>query len=158
MTTHIEEIVSHLGAALAQRAPSDDKIIMEHIEAAHKFAVALLRRTGSTNTVALNECSPGPWTVLEDDGGQPQIDDDNLGPWTISDGQSDLANVYSRENATTPQISRTVSIANARLMASAFAMRQTLDEIVAESAGWRVEPSPRGVLERIHLSAKNIGQ
>ena len=155
MTTHIEEIVSHLGAALAQRAPSDDQIIMEHIAMAYKFATRLLRDVqGRPNTVALNECSPGPWAVLEDDEGQ--IDDDCLGPWTISDGQSDLANVYSRENATTPQISRSVSIANARLMASAFTMRQTLDEIVAESTGWRVEPSPRGVLERIHLSAKAV--
>lgn len=35
------EITGHLGAALAQRVPSDDPIIMGHIEAAYKIAESL---------------------------------------------------------------------------------------------------------------------
>jgi hypothetical protein len=33
---HLENILGHLGAAIRQRAPSDDKIIMDHIEAAYE--------------------------------------------------------------------------------------------------------------------------
>jgi biotin synthase-related radical SAM superfamily protein len=36
----LRTIGGHLGAALVQRAPSDDAIIFEHIEAAHTLAVA----------------------------------------------------------------------------------------------------------------------
>lgn len=36
----IEEAIGHLGAAMAQQSPSDDKIIMDHVRAAHD----LLRR------------------------------------------------------------------------------------------------------------------
>ena len=35
---HIENIIGHLGAALRQQAPSDDKIIMGHIRDAYDAA------------------------------------------------------------------------------------------------------------------------
>lgn len=37
------EIIGHLGAALMQRAPSDDQIIAEHIDAALAIATNLRR-------------------------------------------------------------------------------------------------------------------
>jgi hypothetical protein len=44
----LEEIRAHLGAARIQRAPSDDKIIAEHIDAAFELArVALAKGAGS---------------------------------------------------------------------------------------------------------------
>ena len=35
MSEKLEEIIGHLGAALNQQAPSDDKIIMGHVRDAH---------------------------------------------------------------------------------------------------------------------------
>jgi hypothetical protein len=43
LNTLLEEIVGHLGAARIQRDPSDDKIIAEHIDAAHEAAVTAWR-------------------------------------------------------------------------------------------------------------------
>lgn len=45
MTTEdrLLEIIAHLGAAVIQRAPSDDKIIMDHVQDAHNLAVQLRR-------------------------------------------------------------------------------------------------------------------
>lgn len=45
MTTdeRLLEIIGHLGAALIQRAPSDDKIIMDHVQAAFDIATRLRR-------------------------------------------------------------------------------------------------------------------
>lgn len=37
------DIMSHLGAAKCQRAPSDDQIIAEHIDRAHEIATATYR-------------------------------------------------------------------------------------------------------------------
>lgn len=37
------EIIGHLGAAVIQRAPSDDKIIMDHVQDAYDIAVKLRR-------------------------------------------------------------------------------------------------------------------
>ena len=37
----VEEIIGHLGAALSQETPSDDKIIMGHIRAAYEAAEAI---------------------------------------------------------------------------------------------------------------------
>ena len=42
MIEQLEEIIGHLGAALNQQAPSDDKIIMGHIREAHAAAKSLL--------------------------------------------------------------------------------------------------------------------
>lgn len=41
--SHLESIIGHLGAAKMQRAPSDDRIIAEHIEAALDVATAARR-------------------------------------------------------------------------------------------------------------------
>lgn len=35
---HLEDVVGHLGAALRQQAPSDDKIIMDHVREAYEAA------------------------------------------------------------------------------------------------------------------------
>lgn len=35
---HLENVVAHLGAALRQQAPSDDKIIMDHVRDAYEAA------------------------------------------------------------------------------------------------------------------------
>jgi hypothetical protein len=40
----LELIIGELGAAMGQRAPSDDRIIAEHIESAHGIALAAWRR------------------------------------------------------------------------------------------------------------------
>ena len=37
------EIIGHLGAAVIQRAPSDDEIIMDHVHDAYDLAVKLRR-------------------------------------------------------------------------------------------------------------------
>lgn len=37
------EIIGHLGAAVIQRAPSDDKIIMDHVQDAYEIALQLRR-------------------------------------------------------------------------------------------------------------------
>lgn len=37
------EVIGHLGAALIQQAPSDDKIIMDHVRDAHDIAVQVRR-------------------------------------------------------------------------------------------------------------------
>lgn len=39
----IDEIASHLGAAVMQMLPSDDRIICEHVRTAHALALALRR-------------------------------------------------------------------------------------------------------------------
>ncbi len=39
----IEEIVAHLGAAMSQMIPTDDKYICEHVRAAHDLAKMLRR-------------------------------------------------------------------------------------------------------------------
>ena len=45
---HLENIIGHLGAALRQQAPSDDKIIMGHVREAYESAKkALLVVEGS---------------------------------------------------------------------------------------------------------------
>lgn len=41
--SHLESIIGHLGAAKMQRAPSDDRIIAEHIETALDIATAARR-------------------------------------------------------------------------------------------------------------------
>lgn len=41
--TQLLEIMGHLGAALIQQAPSDDKIIMDHVRDAHEIATKLYR-------------------------------------------------------------------------------------------------------------------
>lgn len=38
MKIHLENIVGHLGAAIRQQSPSDDKIIMEHVREAYEAA------------------------------------------------------------------------------------------------------------------------
>lgn len=38
LTQHLENIMGHLGAALNQRAPSDDIIIMNHVQEAYNAA------------------------------------------------------------------------------------------------------------------------
>lgn len=37
------EIIGHLGAAVIQRAPSDDQIIMDHVQDAYELALQLRR-------------------------------------------------------------------------------------------------------------------
>lgn len=37
----LDEICGHLGAAVGQMLPSDDRIICEHVKAAHEFAKLL---------------------------------------------------------------------------------------------------------------------
>lgn len=72
--------------------------------------------------------TPGPWRYLEDHDG------DAAGqPLTVCDASNnDLANIYSREDATV-DISRQAAIANARLIASA----PDLLAVVQRSAeGW----------------------
>lgn len=53
MMTATEEailtIIGHLGAAQMQRAPSDDRIIAEHIDAALKIAMSLRRIDGAAS-------------------------------------------------------------------------------------------------------------
>ena len=39
----LDKIRAHLGAAKMQRAPSDDKIIADHIDAAHAIACRALK-------------------------------------------------------------------------------------------------------------------
>lgn len=41
----VEEILGHLGAAKMQLTPSDDRIISDHIHAAHALALVLFRST-----------------------------------------------------------------------------------------------------------------
>lgn len=41
--TLVEEILGHLGAAKMQIQPTDDRIIADHIQAAHALALALFR-------------------------------------------------------------------------------------------------------------------
>lgn len=50
----IEAIIEHLGTAAIQRAPSDDKIIADHIDAAlaHAKAAHQALTTGDTNRPA----------------------------------------------------------------------------------------------------------
>lgn len=43
IATLVDEIVSHLGAAISQSIPTDDQRIMEHVRAAHGLA-RILRR------------------------------------------------------------------------------------------------------------------
>jgi hypothetical protein len=44
ITTKVEQIIGHLGAALMQSSPSDDQIIIDHIRKAHELAIALRRQ------------------------------------------------------------------------------------------------------------------
>lgn len=69
--------------------------------------------------------TPGPWTFLE--GGRTEEDGNAGHPLTICgpDGD-DLANVYSRDDATV-NISREEAIANARLMTAGPAMLEALE-------------------------------
>ena len=39
----LEEAIAHLGAALLQQAPSDDKIIMDHVRDAHTILQVVTR-------------------------------------------------------------------------------------------------------------------
>lgn len=41
IATHLDRIIGHLGTAAAQRAWSDDKIIMDHVDEALEAAQAL---------------------------------------------------------------------------------------------------------------------
>ena len=41
-TQHLENIIAHLGAALRQQSPSDDRIIMDHVREAYEAARKLL--------------------------------------------------------------------------------------------------------------------
>lgn len=56
----LEEIRGHLGAAKMQRAPSDDAIIADHIDASHKLANDALTKDASKPdgrpSYALEEC------------------------------------------------------------------------------------------------------
>lgn len=48
---HLENVICHLGAAIRQRAPSDDPIIMGHVEAAYEAAKkALIVAEGRDHT------------------------------------------------------------------------------------------------------------
>jgi hypothetical protein len=42
--SELEEITSHLGAAIMQSTDSDDKIIMDHVKAAHEIAKIIRRK------------------------------------------------------------------------------------------------------------------
>ena len=42
--TELDEIVSHLGAAITQSVASDDQIIMDHVKAAHEIAKVVRRQ------------------------------------------------------------------------------------------------------------------
>ncbi len=44
ITTKVEQIIGHLGAALMQTSPSDDQIVIDHIRNAHELAIALRRQ------------------------------------------------------------------------------------------------------------------
>jgi hypothetical protein len=44
ITTKVEQIIGHLGAALMQAAPNDDQIIIDHVRKAHEIAIALRRQ------------------------------------------------------------------------------------------------------------------
>ena len=41
----VEELLGHLGAAKMQLTPTDDRIISDHIHAAHALALVLFRST-----------------------------------------------------------------------------------------------------------------
>jgi hypothetical protein len=41
ITPKVEQVIGHLGAVLMQTAPSDDKIIIDHVRKAHELANAL---------------------------------------------------------------------------------------------------------------------
>lgn len=61
--------------------------------------------------------TPGPWRFLED--GDTESEHNRCRPLTVcGPGDDDLANVYSRDDATVT-ISREEAIANARLIAAA---------------------------------------
>jgi hypothetical protein len=42
--TELTEIIAHLGAAIIQALPTDDKIIMDHVKAAHELAKVVRRQ------------------------------------------------------------------------------------------------------------------
>ena len=63
---HLENVIGHLGAALRQQAPSDDKIIMAHVrdayEAAQKALIVAQQRdhchvAGTTVGKHIDECA-----------------------------------------------------------------------------------------------------
>lgn len=42
--TELDEIIVNLSAAIGQSLPSDDRIIMDHVKAAHELAKAVRRQ------------------------------------------------------------------------------------------------------------------
>lgn len=54
MTTEARllEIIGHLGAAVIQRAPSDDQIIMDHVQDAYELALKLCRDIAEAKSAA----------------------------------------------------------------------------------------------------------
>lgn len=81
--------------------------------------------------------TPGPWTFLEAD-----YLAEASGPFTIGGGPNndDIANVYSRENATV-SISDEEAIANARLISAAPDMVEALEKVMAayDAQSWPLE-------------------
>lgn len=67
--------------------------------------------------------SPGSWAWLEAD----TIDETkSVGPWTLTDGNNDLATFYSEDNANGPATTRQQSIANVVLAAAAPDLKRAL--------------------------------
>jgi hypothetical protein len=48
---HLLEIIAHLGAVLIQTAPTDDKIIIDHVRSAHRLALDIRRDAAHAATL-----------------------------------------------------------------------------------------------------------
>jgi hypothetical protein len=96
--------------------------------------------------------TPGPWRFLEE--GDTESEHNRCRPLTVcGPGDDDLANVYSRDDATVT-ISREESIANARLIAAAPDLLESCKALDAVLCGGFDTPEKRAAGRSALIAAR----
>lgn len=110
----------------------------------------------------MSKHTPGSWSWLEAD----TIDETNsVGPWTLTDGNNDLATFYSEDNANGPATTHEQSIANVVLAAAAPDLLRSLTALRERVLAYRHQEewpqAMRDALDEAQLAiwqATNRGQ